>query len=294
MADDPQLQTRRAQPVTAAGLPNFLIIGAIKAGTTSLWSYLRDHPQVFVASAKEPHFFSRNWELGREWYEHHFENAGDSLAVGEGSTSYSKYPHEGPVPARMAKVIPGVRLIYMVRHPIERIRSHYVHETVHGPERRPIEEAFQGKNVYVDASRYAFQIEQYLQHFPSQQLLVITSESLLSQRRATMGRVCEFLGIDGTWESPFLEHEFNRTSDKKERRPLAVGVRRLPGYRRLTRFAPPWLKMLNYRLTTRPRVAPEQGIIPPSLRAELEERLGEDVGRLRRYLGPDFDGWGIG
>src|SRR5918992_1234170 len=118
-------------------LPNFLIIGAAKAGTTSLWAYLREHPQVFMAEPKELHFFvaASNWKRGLGWYESHFDRAKGSVAVGEACGAYSRFPTHRGVPARIAGVVPDARLIYLVRHPIDRMVSNYVLNVRLGVER---------------------------------------------------------------------------------------------------------------------------------------------------------------
>jgi hypothetical protein len=271
-------------------LPNFLVIGAMKAGTTSLWAYLQSHPQVVMAHPKEPHFFSRNWELGLAWYEQHFEDAAETMAVGEASTSYTRHPHEAWIPGRIAEFLPKARLIYLVRHPIERMRSHYLHNVLSREERRPIAVALLTNPVYLDVSSYAMQIDQYLPYFPKDRLLVITSEALLRHRTATLRRVFEFLEVDPAWDSPELE--LHRTATKWKRHPGVHRIRRLPGYGLAARLAPQKLKERYYRLTTmRPDL--KRGILSEGARSRLEDLLRNDVRRLRAYLDPDFDGWGI-
>src|SRR6266568_6603804 len=96
---------------TPGRLPNFFVIGAMKAGTTSLYEYLFAHPNVFLPTeTKEPAFFARNWRRGEGWYRSLFAGAGDAVAVGEASTSYTKYPTITTVPDRMASVVPEARL----------------------------------------------------------------------------------------------------------------------------------------------------------------------------------------
>src|SRR5437016_1007207 len=109
-------------------MPSFIVIGAQKAGTTSLDSYLRTHPQVAMSSVKETNFFveERAWGKGRRWYEGLFDAAGTATAVGEASPTYSMFPLFAGVPERMARLLPEARLIYLVRDPIERIRSAYI------------------------------------------------------------------------------------------------------------------------------------------------------------------------
>ena len=105
--------------------PTFLIIGAPKTGTTSLWALLSEHPDVFVFPWKGTQFFSKRYDWGFAWYESLFDEGSDATAIGESSANYSLGPSDSPVPQRIADYLPGVRLIYMVRNPLERIESHY-------------------------------------------------------------------------------------------------------------------------------------------------------------------------
>lgn len=173
-------------------LPNFLIIGAAKAGTTSLYNYLRVHPQVFMSNPKELKFFVQemNWSRGLQWYERHFDPAGDVVAIGEASTHYTAYPYFGGVPERIAEVLPDVRLIYLVRQPIDRMVSFFLMRIRAGKEReRSMEKALLANPRYIDGSRYAMQIEQYLKYFPREHLVILKSEDLRNARGPTMDRV---------------------------------------------------------------------------------------------------------
>ncbi len=275
-------------------LPNFLVIGAMKGGTSSLTNYLREHPQVFMSKPKEIRFFGNeeNWQRGLDWYEQHFADARDATAIGEASPNYTTYPIRGGVPARIAGVIPNAKLIYLVRHPIERMQSQYIMMLREGMESLPIEQALLERPIYVYPSRYALQLEQYLDHFSREQLLVLSSDALRHHRKATMRQVFQFLGIDSNWSPPNLDKEYFG-ADTRVRRPFASRVRRLPGYRSLSRLAPHKLKSLNHRLTTRRPVDPARAEINPELRRHLEDLLREDVRKLYTYMGNGFDGWGI-
>jgi Sulfotransferase domain len=275
-------------------LPNFLVIGAMKGGTTSLYRYLREHPQIFMPSVKEPMFFSSNWKRGLEWYERLFDGADtDTVAVGEASANYTKYPHIPGVPAHIAKVLPEVRLLYLIRHPVDRMISEYHHRIAKGWDHGEgsLEKALLANESYCDFSRYAMQIDQYLEYFHPNQLLVLKSEDLKTERMQTLRRVYEFLGVDSSWQPPHLWQEFHTSSEQRPRRPVDKALRKIPGYRTLASIALPSLKRLKYRLTT--RKAPPKPALSDGARRELEDRLREDLRRLRQHVGEDFDGWGI-
>lgn len=307
----------------AGRLPNFLIIGAMKGGTTSLYHYVREHPQVYTPPFKAPEFFAgkAHYRRGIDWYRKQFAGCpADAVAVGEASNVYTKYPTYQDVPARIAEYIPDVKLIYVVRDPIARIRSHYQHRVTEGREKAPFERAVFENPIYVDYSRYAMQIERYLEHFPAAQILVITSEALRDDRAATVRRVYEFLEVDPDFMPANLEREFFQTSDRAARSIVPPSVRRwlkqtFPAAKRLKELEANVMRSLRRlgRRKAKPNGAPVNGasangskasangagegnrpiLISGETRERLAAVLADDVRRLRGFLGPDFDGWGI-
>ena len=172
----------------AVTLPNFLVIGAMKAGTVSLHNYLGEHPDVFVGDGGtfgEPHFFvaEQNWPRGRGWYESLFDGADRAAAIGECSPGYTWAHVYRGVPERIAQLIPEARLIYLVRDPIARMQSMYMHQVSAGRERRRADAALLDDR-YLWPSRYGFQLGAYLDHFDRSQILVIASEVLRARPRA--------------------------------------------------------------------------------------------------------------
>lgn len=163
-------------------LPDFVIIGAMKCGTTSLFRWLGAQPEVWLPEIKEPHFFSRDdrWRRGIDWYASLFAQAGPDFVTGEASASYSD-PHRSPVAAdRMARLLPDARLIYLVRDPVERLRSHYRHEVQRSRERRPLVEALRDPdNPYLRSSLYHRALAPYLDRFPWERVLVARLEDLI-------------------------------------------------------------------------------------------------------------------
>ena len=275
-------------------LPTFLLIGAMKAGTTSLHAYLRSHPAVFMAEPKELDFFieGRNWERGVGWYEDRFAAAGDATARGEASTNYSKHPFFDGVPERIHSVLPDVRLLYVVRHPIRRMVSEYWHHVAEYGERAPLGQALRTNTMLFALSDYATQIDRYLERFPRERLLVITSEGLHDRRAETLRSVFSFIGVDDSWTPPNLDALLHRSEQKAA--PTAIGAR-LPWLRARVhdRSTPATLRRVIAMLTERYPSAADAAV-PQEVEAELRERLRPSVERLRAYLPPDFDGWGIG
>jgi Sulfotransferase family len=242
-------------------LPNFFVIGAAKAGTTSLYHYLASHPQVYMSPIKEPDFFLPPPSSGqprsgrpagdhrRGMYETLFAGAGDAAAVGEASVRYSAHPFRPGAAERIAALVPDAKLIYIVREPVTRMVSQWMHNRRVGTESRGLAQALRCER-YLLLSSYAFQVERFLEHFPARQLLVIVSEDLHQRRAHTLDRVWRFLGVSTGHLDPVLDRELNRA----------------------------------------PSASPQ---LPSALVSDLHQRLRSDVARLRDYVAEPFDGWGI-
>lgn len=277
-------------------LPNFLVVGAMKAGTTSLHHYLQDHPDIHLpdryenAGTKEFNFFTEahNWNRGLAWYAAHFEDAGSAVAIGEVSPNYAKHPEHPGVPKRIHSVMPDARLVYLVRQPIERTVSHYLHAVGKGREGRSIDLALAEEPAYVDQSCYWMQIEQYLRWFPSERVLVVLTEDLRDHRSRTLRRILDFLEVDSGWEAPRINHLAHRTADKRAPRALA---RNGTAQAVLARMPDP-LQRAALRATTKP-LSSVPTEISPAMRRSLEARLRPDVARLSEFAGRDLDLWGL-
>ncbi len=277
-------------------LPTFLVIGAMKAGTTSLHSYLAAHPDVFVAAPKELNYFvaGKNWERGRSWYEERFAPGEAATARGEASPDYTKADVFPGVPARVAALVPDARLVYLVRHPIERMRSMYLHEVAAGRETLPIGDALRADPHYLNTSRYAWQLDHYLEHFAADQILVVTSDDLRHRRHDTLARVAGFLGVDASVPAgDAVSDERGRTTDKHLASPVVARLRRSPPIAAVARVAPAPVRRFARGVGRRPLPA-QDATIDAALEAELVELLAPDVARLRRFLSAGFDGWQLG
>jgi hypothetical protein len=295
---EPKIVTMNISP--GPRLPNFLLIGAMKAGTTSLYNYLREHPQVFMPETKEVNFFNplRNWRFGVEWYERYFDGAEkDVVAMGEASTSYTKFPWIKDVPARISSVLGNIRLVYVVRDPIERMRSHYLHNLSTGQEWRSIEDAFAKDEMYLNISRYALQIDQYMPYIQRDDLLVIDSRDLRYRRADTLREVFEFLGVEESWVPPTIDREYYRSTERRMKSPLLRRIRQIPRVRTLATYIPSSIKKVKHDLTD--RLSTEdldlaRGNMSDQLKRQLRQTLRDDVSKLRPFMDDDFDGWEIG
>ena len=278
-------------------LPNLITIGGLKCGTTSLHHYLNLHPEIAMSRPKELNFFvaELNWPLGPDWYAGHFD---ESAAVrGESSPHYTNRPAFDGVPGRMRDMLgEDVRLIYVVRDPIDRLLSHYLHNVGGGYDDRPLAEALADPDSsYVARSRYFFQLEPYLESFGAERIEIVSREELKTERPATMRRAFELCGVDPGFESDQFEREWEtgvaKTGSRFRIMDRAV---RMPGLRALDRNfdrLPESLRWVVERLVHDPDAgeAPKPEL-PEDLRSHLVEVFSEDVARLEDLAGRRF-GW---
>jgi hypothetical protein len=273
--------------------PNLIIIGAMKAGTTSLHYYLGRHPQIEMSRRKELNFFAEqfNWSRGIEWYEAQFR--GGTPVRGESSPSYTNHPHTGGVPQRMHAIVPDAKLIYVLRDPVERIVSQYIHGSWMGFENKDFREAITDpKGTYLSRSRYYHQLEQYLPYYPRERMLVMTDEELLGDRRATLRKVFRFLEVDETFDSPLFDRKLHKSEYKRRKTPfglrIAKAVRKLDldGGALPIRSAHVEL-VLCYPFSHKI----ERPTVDRLLRGQLLERLADDHRQLREFTGRDFAEW---
>jgi hypothetical protein len=201
---------------TARG-PDFLIIGAQKSGTTSLYRYLIQHPRIAPASAKELDFFSNdNFHRGVDWYLSQFPPKEPGVLTGEASPYYMFHPY---APRRILEFDPGIKLIVVMRNPVERTYSHYHHQVHAYREMLSFEEALAREEErlegeiarmkedetyhskahrrfsYLAKSRYTEQLEVWFSLFPREQMLILNSEAMFRNPEPVLDAVTSFLGL---------------------------------------------------------------------------------------------------
>lgn len=203
-------------------LPNFLIIGAQKGGTTWLRSMLRQHPDVFMPRA-EVHYFNskKNYPKGRAWYESHFRGVRGQTAVGEKTPGYLKVQpgHGHDTPEKIHALLPDVKMLAVLRNPVDRLLSGLNHHTVRG-EFHPdtsidtiIEKQIARDSRHLHYGYYARGLRAYYQLFdPAQIMVLIYEEDVLQQGQTTLTRVCDFLGIDPGFRFSQLKKPYNINS----------------------------------------------------------------------------------
>lgn len=277
-------------------LPNLLVVGAAKAGTTSLHRYLHLHPDIYMSKPKELKFFNRaDWSESLDGYRSHFPV--DSPVRGESSPAYSMAPTISSVPERIHRTIPHAKIIYMVRDPVARTIAQYVEFLAMRLEERPVDEVFADcedpSNVYVAASRYAYQLDLYREHFADSQILVLDQHVLASDRSATLRGVFEFLGVDPEFTSPDFAQLHNVRGRKVRLNQIGLRLHRrgtLARAREVTRVLPGPIRERSKRLVSSPLSTPP---VTDAIRERIAAAVRDDAERLRRYLGDDLRHWAV-
>ena len=284
------------RPVNQPALPNLVVIGAQKSGTTALHRYLTMHPEIHMSEPKELNFFWYPKCLDLlETYSSYFD--AEAPVRGESCPNYTFYPIASGVAERIRAAIPHTRLIYLVRDPVERSISSYAdyysqHSAPWSPEMW-LGDMESPHNQYVAPSRYATQIEQYLKVFPPEQLLVIDQADLRESRLATLRKVFRFLGVDEGFVAPGFEQLVaTRATLRRKTRvggllresPLAEVVRMLPHGPREAVFGPA-RRMLSTGVDSPP--------VDEGLRERLRNTFRDEAARLREITGQKFATWQI-
>jgi len=280
-------------------LPDFLVIGAGKSGSTTLYEYLCRHPDVFMSEIKEPEFFSRDdvYEKGLDWYASLFADARPDQLRGEASTTYMRWPHTADASARIAETLPNAKLICILRHPVDRAYSHYCHHMRYEVT-MTFEQALDEDDLFVDCSMYMDQLDRHLRLIPRESLLCLLFDDLRSDPSAMSAQMQRFLGLTEHNLNSQGSIQANKTSaDHFIHAKTTHRLRQIPLLGRLADVVPhKWRRAIFYRVRNSPigrRLAASYEIpaMLPETRAALVEQFREPNRRLAEFLGRDLSHW---
>lgn len=254
-------------------LPNFLVIGAQRAGTSLLHKILDRHPEIYVPTQrKEIHFFDRYFERGPDWYQRYFPavvEAGSYAAIGEVTPDYLT---RSEVPARIHELLPDIRLIAILRNPVDRAFSWYQYACRSRYEQRAFEQFLEEDPLVLEAGLYHRNLARYLERFAREQTHVMIYEELVHDPARELGVLASFLGLAKSWVAPEL-----MTAER-------VNTSAIPKYRGAYAAARDFGKLLmHYDLNWPGRIAKGLGVYGLFGRAERAGRLADEE---RHRLGP--------
>lgn len=265
-------------------LPDFIIIGAMKCATTSLHAQLARQPGLFIHGPGELEFFSDDALYARsiDWYASLFAGAGTGTLCGERSTEYTKLPTYPETVPRMQRHLRDTRFIYVMRHPVDRLVSHYMHEWVMRRVSEPIEVTIERHPEFVSYGCYDRQLRPYLEAFGPARILPVFFERLIAHPDEEFARVCRFIGCPG---EPRWAHDLGARNVSTERLRRGVVTDRILGS--------PWLTTVRHRLvplTLRNRLKKQWQIgkrpeITQAQRDRMRSVFDDDLARLGERLG---------
>jgi hypothetical protein len=272
-------------------MPNFIVIGAAKCGTTSMCDLLGMHPTVFMTDPKEPHFFSRENDESKPqaWYESLFAGAEGCSAVGEGSTSYT-HPNVIDVAAsRIASAIPDCRLIYMVRHPLKRLESDWRMRRHENWAPDCINEAVEKQRNLVRHGLYWKNLSVYRRFFPDEQILIVFLEDFSKDPDAELRRCFKHLRVNPSVIFPDARRARNRSQDLRRDGRIAAFLRKMSLFDCFKAGVPPWLLTAGKRTLTRR----EEFVVDwkPHIRLRVIEQFQADSQQFLQFCGRSADFW---
>lgn len=264
--------------------PDFIIIGAMKSATSTLHEQLAANEGFFMSTPKEPNFFSDEdqWRRGLSWYFGLFEGASDGVLCGESSTHYTKLPRHPQVVERLVEHVPDAKFIYVMRQPVDRLVSHYIHEWSQRVLDVPLDEAIDAHPELLAYSSYAMQLRPYFDAFGRERVLPVFFDRLRAHPQEELERITSFLGHGGSprWRNDLQAQ--NVSSQRMRQSWLRDAITYAPfiSYVR-RRFVPQWvrdrIKQL-WMMRERPSLTDEQ-------QRRVEARLDPDMAELGKWLG---------
>jgi hypothetical protein len=299
-------------------LPNFLIIGAAKSGTTTIYDYLSLHPDIYLSRPKEPDFFSldQKFERGIDYYYSLFEQAKPHQICGEASTTYSRLQRYPQTVSRIAQFLPKVKFIFVLRHPVDRAYSFYVHRfkgSLTNPElvirrnelmtAKTFEEAIQQTSEFIDSSFYLYQIEQYLQYYPRKSFLFLFMEDLISSPEMTIKTIFNFLEVNSPdnlfSDVPIVANQRQDYPESYMKREISSSIKNIGGFKQILDSLPKNWKNRAFKIWRKFYYSSWQkeknNALPPPMREEtrkmLLEKFYEPNQKLAEFLSLDLSHW---
>jgi hypothetical protein len=260
-------------------LPDFVIIGAMKCGTTTLDSNLRKHPEICMSKYKEPDFFNKNFHKPLMWYKKMFQQG--KQICGEASPNYAKRHINPNTVENMYKVVPNAKLIFIVRDPIDRIISHLHHDLYRDRlSTLEIQEKIFENEDYIKSSSYFYQISEYLKYYDRQNILFLSFDELKFDLRKTLNKITSFLGL-----TPFPVHDdfivTNKTSNKYIIKYYDRAHARLPA--RFWKLYHYIFYFLNWKC--------EKPMINNSTKKRIKMELLDDINKFKTLVGNSYENW---
>ena len=260
--------------------PDYIIIGAMKCGTSTLATQIGLQQGLFMTNPKEPNYFSNDdvFAKGRDWYAGLFAQALDGDIKGEASTHYTKRPDYPQALTRMKAALPEVKLVYMIRNPMDRLVSHYIHAWSEGDVTASLDVAIDEHRALVDYGRYGWQLAPFIDAYGVDAVLLTSLERLKSEPDAELERVAAHIGHKGPVAWNTEQAAQNVSAQRIRKFPLYKLLIENPVATRLRRTLVPQALRNKIRASRQMQERPE---IPQRARASLQAQFKVDLGILQ-------------
>jgi len=272
-----------------ANKPDFIILGPPKAATTWVYECLKEHPEVYMPETDQISYFNINYHKGEEWYLEHFEEAEESQVVGEESLLYIK---NVKAPERIAKDYEDVKLIFILRNPIDRAFSHYWHEKKKDKIKYSFDQILEIHDLFESwavTGFYYTHIQRYLEHFDRDQMKIMIFDDLVENDEEFISEIFEFVDVDPEYRPSFLDDKVNEAG-VEWMKPYKLGkefLKRNLSERQIKALMP---VHKGFKGLFASKSEYEKGM-DDEIRTELEKVFEEEVDELSRFLDRDLSHW---
>jgi len=268
-------------------LPNFIVIGPGKSGTTWIYNLLKNHPQICVSSAKETLFFEDFYHKGLDWYSKFFKNCKNKVAIGEVSNTYI---FSSLAAKRIWEFNPKIKLISCLRNPIDRAFSHYLFLLRNAEVNGTFEGVLVKRKDLLDRGMYSKHLSKYLKYFPKEQILILLYDDLKYDPKRFAKKIYNFLNVDDGY--------YPENSDKKI---LAASKPRIKLLAKLTKKGAQLTRRIGYpnivtkfKTSLLPNLLYKQysknnyPVLDPHTREKLKEYFYDDIKKTSDIIGRDL------
>ena len=272
-----------------------IILGAAKCGTSSLFNYLSQHPEIAGCSNKEPNYFSLKYKLGADWYFDLWnkDDVGTKILL-ESTVNYTNQPATPDCSTKMLefskKHNASMKFIYIMRDPIIRLKSHYTYNYIHRTS-WSLETALD-KGYLVSASSYAKQLDSYFEKFTHQDFLLLDFDQLKHHPEVLLVEICKFLKIDPTYTFKGTKTVYNKTEGQIVTRPWENLNRKYPFVQQYANFFPKSFRQFIFHSLFRKKIK-DHFNLTKSQRQRVYNELKDDMARLHQKYGVNVSKWGF-
>lgn len=271
-------------------MPNLLIIGAMKCGTSSLHDYLSLHPDIFMSTPKEIHYYRDHLynRYSLDWYKNFFIT--NKKIIGTSPQSYTKFHHKDyqHIPERIKKNSPDIKMIYIVRDPIKRYTSH-VYENLFGDTKKSIKYNQESEH-YLKTGLYYLQISEYLKYFKREQIYILSLEDLIENKLAELNKIFEFLEVDKLTDETIFDFVSNNAELKSLPSIIKKNILYRAGNKLLPKFTNSFATYLFKNYFSHKLKKPTLSLFEEN---ELKEKMKDDMAKFRELTEKSFSKWSV-